>query len=212
MGMVRSNAYIPKGWLLWKPPGRIQMADKYHVFTEKIGYGRPRSQWNNSEVVLESGSLPLLFSTNSTFDSGIHYADGSNGEKCLDIQHGILPSYTVRLRGRVKTVLYYPRRQSYSVLHSQHVHHYTKQELVEELPLRAGGKEVEVQRLLHAAQYGVYVGVCKHRMVLFNSSFECLHQVDCVDQNSTSVFNSWSGEVITAGIGHFKVDKSKDRV
>ena len=179
------------------------------IFRERIGYSRLAKQHSTrdeSGMVRESTPPFLLHSTSSIFDYGMHDVNGSNRES-LDIKHGILPSYTVRLQGRLNTVLYYPRKQSYTVLHSQFAHHYTKQELIEELPLNAGGKEIEIERLVHAAEYDVYVGVCKYRMILFNSSFQCLYQVECVEPTSTSGFNSWSGQLITAGVGYFKVNK-----
>ena len=114
-------------------------------------------------------------------------------------------SYTIRLKGLINTVLHYPRKQKYTVLTSHQVHHFTGEQLVDQLPLCAEGKETEVESILQAEDHGVYVGVCKHTLLLFNRSFQSLHQIGCEEKISTSIFNSWSGQLITAGLGYFKV-------
>ena len=79
----------------------------------------------------------------------------------LEIKHGILPDYNLRVRGRLHTVIFQPDSQM-SVLHHTGgcgVYHRTSLQ-----------REVEasdmsnVQRLLHAPQHNVYVGICKHHI------------------------------------------------
>ena len=79
----------------------------------------------------------------------------------LEIKHGILPDYSLRVCGRLHTVIFQPDSQM-SVLHHTGgcgVYHRTSLQRKVEAPDMSN-----VQRLLHAPQYNVYVGICKHHI------------------------------------------------
>lgn len=111
--------------------------------------------------------------------------------------------FTLRLQGHIKTVLYYPKIKGCTVLYSDGICRYNSDELNEEFL----DTEVtsDIDKLLHAAELGVYVGVCKHKMKLLNRCFQLLCEVASPGRITASVFNSWSGEVVTASPGKIMV-------
>lgn len=104
--------------------------------------------------------------------------------------------YTLRIDGHVRTVLYYPKIKSCTLLYSGGISRYNSNELGEEF------KDISVtnniDKLLHSAELGVYVGVCKHHMKLLSRSFQLLFETESPGRITAAAFNVHSGEVVTA--------------
>ena len=135
-----------------------------------------------------------------------------NGPHCMDIQderleikHGLHMDYTLKLGGHIKTVLYYPKKQSCTIVFSGGVHRYLKNELDEQF--EEDSVTSDIDKLLHAAEFGVYVGVGRNKLKLLNRSFQCLCEVESPKRITAAVFNQWSGEVVTASPGKIMVTK-----
>lgn len=133
-----------------------------------------------------------------------------NGPHCMDIKddrlelkHGMHKDYTLRLKGHIRTVLYNPKRKTCTVFHSEGIHRFIRDEQTEEHPTTDAMSDIN--NLLHASDFGVYVGVCKHKLKLLGRGFNLLHQVDTQQRITAAVFNSWSGEMVTACPGHIMV-------
>ena len=121
----------------------------------------------------------------------------------LEVRHGLHLDYVLRLEGYIKTVLYYPKKQSCTVLYSGGVRRYLKNELDEEfddISITA-----DINKLLHAPELGVYVGVCRQKLKLLSRGFQCLYEVECEERITAATFNQWSGEVVTASLGKIMV-------
>ena len=100
------------------------------------------------------------------------------------IRHGVLASYTYRLKGPIHTVLFQAAAQESVVLSRQFCSTYTRGRRRERVVLGAvGGREEErrrsggvveggcgggeVLKLLHAADHNAYVGICSHTIKVF---------------------------------------------
>ena len=133
-----------------------------------------------------------------------------NGPHCmgiederLEITHGMHKDFILRLDGHIKTVLYYPKIKSCTVLYSKGICRYNSDELKEDF--RDETLVCDVEKLLHGVDVGVYVGVCKRKLKLLSRSFQLLCQVETPARVTASAFNSWSGEVVTASPGNIMV-------
>ena len=65
----------------------------------------------------------------------------------------------------------------------------------------------DVVKLLHAAELGVYVGICRSKMKQFSRTFQLLYQAEAAARITASVFNHFSDEVITTSPGKITVRK-----
>ncbi len=133
-----------------------------------------------------------------------------NGPHCMDIRddrlelkHGMHKDYTIRMKGHIKSVFFNPKRKTCTVFHSEGIHRYIKDELTEEYPL--GDAMSDIDKFLYASEFGVYVGICKHKLKLFGRRFKLLYQLETHHRITAAAFNPWSGEVVTACPGHFMV-------
>ena len=133
-----------------------------------------------------------------------------NGPHCMDIKderlnlkHGMHKDYTLRLKGHIKTVIYNPQRKTCTVFHSEGIHRFIKDEMTEEHPVN--DTMLDIGKFLHASEFGVYVGVCKHKLKLLSRGFKLLHQVETQQRITAAEFNPWSGEVVMACPGHIMV-------
>ena len=68
-------------------------------------------------------------------------------------------------------------------------------------------KTRDILKLLHASKHKLYVGVCRSSLKLLNSSFECFYERESETRIVSTVFNSWSGEVVTSGPGNITVSQ-----
>ena len=167
-----------------------------------------RKEREGSKLVNQKSSHTLLRSVAANLEDDLYCPDEDSIEKLLSFRHGLLLSHTLRLKGKIKNILYYPKDQAFKALHSEHVYHYCKENLVQAFSLNAGEKGREVERILYAAEHDEYIGVSKQGLLLFDSSFHVMYEVECSKQISIGTYNQWSGEVITAGVGYFQVTSS----
>lgn len=79
----------------------------------------------------------------------------------LEIKHGVLPDYSLRVRGRLHTVISHPDSQTSVLHHTSGCGVYCRTSLQREFE---ASDMSNVQRLLHAPQHNVYVGICKHHI------------------------------------------------
>lgn len=79
----------------------------------------------------------------------------------LEIKHGVLPDYSLRVRGRLHTVIFHPDSQTCVLHHTSGCGVYCRTSLQREFE---ASDMSNVQRLLHAPQHNVYVGICKHHI------------------------------------------------
>ena len=166
------------------------------------GIARPYSQRHKYNI----RNISAVVSSSNRHDSDVANAPGLadvRETEQLEIKHGMLPSYTLRLGSRTNTVIHYPTKETCTVLHSKGIHRYVKDQLNESFELT----EVlsDVKKLLHAPELGVYVGVSTNHLTLLNRSFENLFQVETPTEITAAIFNSWSGEVVTTGPGNIMV-------
>lgn len=146
---------------------------------------------------------PLLGVLSSTLQYNGPYCMDSKDDR-LEIKHGLHRDYIVRLEDHIKTVLYHPKKRSCTVLHSGGIRRYIKDQLDEEF--EEDDAICDIEKLLHAPDLGVYIGVCKQRLKLLNRSFQSLCTVECSRGRITAAeFNPWSGEVVTASPGSIMV-------
>lgn len=163
-----------------------------------------------------NGRVPLIQSSESTAGrfspSPFPRTLSSRGRKEIvdtrdqgpQIKHGILPDYSFRVKGHVHSVLFDPANQCSTVHHSKGMSVYHRRKLEQEIQ-SDGERNKDVTKLLHASKYGLYVGVCKSRLKLLNSSFVCFYERESETRIVSAVFNTWSGEVITSGPGNITV-------
>lgn len=178
-------------------PGSSRRASNF--FTSK----RRQSCFNRSSIVAggDISSPVLQVSTGTLQYNGPHSIDME--DDMLEITHGMHKDYTIKIAGHVKTVLYYPKIKSCTVLHSGGICRYNSNEFGGEF--HDTGITSNIDKLLHSAELGVYVGVCKHGMKLLNRSFQLLCEVESPGRITASVFNQHSGEVVTASPGRIVV-------
>jgi len=158
----------------------------------------------------QRSSRTLLRSVAANLEVDLFHPDEDSLEEPLNFRHGLFLSNTVRIKGRIKNILYYPNDQAFKVFLSDRVYHYSKQKLQQEYALNTGEKDSEeMNRLLHAAEHDKYIGVCKQQLVLLDNTFQVMFKVDCEKPMTTAAYNQWSGEVITAGVGYLQVRRSK---
>ena len=79
----------------------------------------------------------------------------------LEIKHGVLSDYSLRVRGRLHTVIFHPDSQTSVLHHTSGCGVYCRTSLQREFE---ASDMSNVQRLLHAPQHNVYVGICKHHI------------------------------------------------
>ena len=101
--------------------------------------------------------------------------------------------------GHIKTVLYSPRIRAYTILHSNGISRYVNTTLDEDLHDTSVTDDID--KLLFAVDFGVYVGVCRKKLKLLNKTFEVLFEAEASRKITASAFNSRSGEVVTASQG-----------
>lgn len=119
------------------------------------------------------------------------------------IKHGILPDYSLRAKGHIRSVLFDPKGQSSTIHHAKGISTYHRRK--SEKDIEHDEKSRDIVKLLHASKYGLYVGVCRSCLKLLNASFECLYVRESEGRINSAVFNSWSGEVLTSGPGNITV-------
>ena len=78
------------------------------------------------------------------------------------IKHGVLPDYSFRVGGHLRTVIFHPRSQAAVLQHAKGFHVYTRSSVEEEYPSAA--ETLGIERLLFAEEQGVYIGVCKRHL------------------------------------------------
>ena len=160
--------------------------------------GKPKLEQKSSRALLRSVAANL--------EVDLFRPEEDSLEEPLNFKHGLFLSKTLRLKGRIKNILYYPGDQAFKVFLSERVFHYSKHNLQQEYALSTEEKGCEeITRLLHAVEHDKYIGVCKQQLVLLDNTFQVVFKVDCDKQITTAAYNQWSGEVITAGVGYLQV-------
>lgn len=119
------------------------------------------------------------------------------------IKHGILPDYSLRVKGHIRSVLFDPKSQSSTIHHAKGTSVYHRRK--SEKDVEYNEKTKDIVQFLHASKYGLYVGVCRSCLKLLNASFECSYVRESEGRIVSAVFNSWSGEVLTSGPGNITV-------
>ncbi len=179
------------------------------ITTSSAGTSRPNSRikrtdtyvgFRNTSGVVRNTASPLLRTLSSSFHcNGPHKAKKHQ----MEIKHGIQPAYTLRMEGHINTVFYYPKKETCTIIHSKGIQRYAKHTLNEISELNPAMSNMDL--FLHVPELGVHVGVAKYRLMLLNRSFEVLHEVECPERISAAIFNPWSSEIVTAGVGNIKV-------
>ncbi len=164
----------------------------------------PRGE-EKAKLVKKRSSRILLKSVVADLGEDLYCPDEDSLEEPVNLKHGLFLCHTLRVKGKIKTVLYYPKDQSFKAIHSDHVYHYSGGKCVQELPLDTECDNLVVEKLIHAVEQNKYIGVCKQTLVLFDSNFHVVHRVECGKTLTTATYNLWSGEVITGGVGHLQV-------
>ena len=166
------------------------------------GFRRYSCVRNPSGVARGQTPSPLVRVRSSTMQyDGPHCMDIKDDR--LELKHGMHKDYTLRLKGHIKSVHYNPKRKTCTVFHSEGIHRFIRDEQTEEYP--ASERTSDINKLLHACDFGVYVGVCRQKLKLLSRGFKVLHQVETQQRITAAVFNSWTGEVVTACPGHIMV-------
>lgn len=133
--------------------------------------------------------------------NGPHFTDVE--DVSVELKHGVHKDSVLRLDGHIKTVLYSPRIRAYTILHSNGMSRYVNTRLDEELDDTSVTDDID--KLLYAADFGVYVGVCSQRLKLLNKAFEVIFEAETPRRITASAFNTWSYEVVTASLGSIMV-------
>lgn len=133
--------------------------------------------------------------------NGPHFTDVE--DVSLELKHGVHKDSVLRLDGHIKTVLYSPRIRAYTVLHSGGICRFVNSTLDEDLHDTCVTDDID--KLLYAVDFGVYVGVCRQRLKLLNKTFEVLFEVETPRKITASSFNSWSDKVVTGSLGSIMV-------
>lgn len=152
----------------------------------------------NSSGVMRDNAEPNLLRVLSDTSTGGEPRFG------LDIHHGLQPDYTLRVGGRISTVMYSPNTQDCLIYHSKGVDNFTQSEHKESFRLSDEWSS-DSKHMLYAVQFEVYVSIGKHQLSLLDKSFRVLSTVDSAQKVSAAVFNFFSEEVITAGPGYISV-------
>ena len=95
-------------------------------------------------------------------------------EQGMDIKHGILPDYNVRVPSRIRTVIFHPALQSSVVHHKKGFSVYARNSREKDYEDCGGGLDL----VLNAVKHELYVGVCGYHLKLLNQSFEQTYQVE----------------------------------
>ena len=163
-----------------------------------------RSLRSKCSIIKQPGNIPfpVLNASSSSCNHGPYSADEK--DHSLEIKHGMLPDYTLRVKGHIHSVLYYPKKQSCTIFHSDRIENYTKNNLHKSIKLEEAISTFD--KLLHATELGVYIGVCEGKLILLDRTFEILYEVESPGRISAAVYNPWSLEIVTASPGNITVN------
>lgn len=153
----------------------------------------------SSAFLSQENSSPLPRSVSSRLRP--HSVDTT--EQGMHIKHGLLPDYNYRSEGHVCSVLFQPKTQTTITHHSKGFSVYQRRRLEGTFERQEPTRDIDM--LLHAEEYDLYVGVCRYHLKLLNKSFECVYERESDSRIVTAVYNSWSGEIITSGAGNITV-------
>lgn len=185
-----------------KDGGRLTSATKNARSITGPAPSSTRPHSGDSSLGEARGGSPLPGAGAGELQSnGPHYADPKDDR--LELKHGLQKDFVLKLGGHIKTVLYYPRNKSCTVLFSGGINRYVEEELDQEF--QDSSVTDDVDKLLHASDLGVYVGVCKAKLKLLNRSFQCMFEAQSPGRITASAFNSWLGQVVTTSPGKILV-------
>ena len=112
-------------------------------------------------------------------------------EQGMLIKHGLLPDYNYRSEGHLKSVLFQPKTQTSITHHSKGFNVYQRRRLQDTFEGCESTRNIDI--LLHAKEYDLYVGVCRYHLKLLNRRFECVYERECESRIITAVYNTCSG-------------------
>lgn len=163
---------------------------------------RRQSLFGRTGLASEVAPSPVVQVSTGTLQYNGPHCIGVEDDR-LEITHGMHKDYSIRLSGHIKTVLFYPKIKSCTVLYAGGICRYNSNELCEEF--HDASVIDDIDKLLHSTELGVYVGVCKLKMKLLNRSFQLLHEAESPGRITAAVFNQHSCEVVTASPGKIVV-------